>query len=231
MSALDRAQSLMGGPFRRVLVGWDGSADAAEALSVAATIACRDGGHVVALAVLRQQPRHEADDDQDERSAVKRQAEEHFDRLRRERPSAGDLRLSVHVVTEDRNGTGQALCDYAATHGFDVLVLGGMPRAESGGRGSARWLMPPRTLVMSRCYCSTLQEEHAVRRPRGRPAVGARIEESAVHLSVFVCSRDRFAGRPFYAEVVGSGLVTLSPLTVYRPAAADARDISASAAS
>lgn len=126
----DRAQSLMGGPFRRVLVGWDGSADAAEALSVAATIACRDGGHVVALAVLRQQPRHEADDEQDERSAVKRQAEEHFDRLRRERPSAGDLRLSVHVVTEDRNGTGQALCDYAATHGFDLLVLG---RHGSGG--------------------------------------------------------------------------------------------------
>lgn len=146
---------------------------------------------------------------------------------------------------------------------------------------------------MSRCYCSTLHEEHAVRRPRGRPGAGARIEESAVHLSVFVCSGDRFAGRPVYAEVVdrarlaglggatvrrglagfgssgrlhpasrlrlgdsvpvlieivaaeasvraflpvldevvGSGLVTLSPLTVYRQAAADAGDRSASAAS
>ncbi len=132
-----------------------------------------------------------------------------------------------------------------------------------------------------------------MRRARGRPSIGARIECSAVHLSVFVGSGDRVAGRPVYAEVVdlarraglsgatvrrglegfgssgrlhaasrlrvgdsvpvlieivaaeasvraflpaldevllGSGLVTLSPVTLYRQAAGDAADISASAA-
>ena len=50
----------MSGPsFRRVLVGFDGSPDALEALRVATAIAGADGGHVVALSVVRQPPRHE----------------------------------------------------------------------------------------------------------------------------------------------------------------------------
>ncbi len=40
-------------PFRRLLVGWDGSRDASAALPAAAAIAGDDEGHVVALAVLQ----------------------------------------------------------------------------------------------------------------------------------------------------------------------------------
>ena len=51
-----RADPLMAAAFRRVLVGFDGSPDAAEALRVATVIAGLDGGHVVALSVLRHSP-------------------------------------------------------------------------------------------------------------------------------------------------------------------------------
>ncbi len=129
----------MPGSFRRVLVGWDGSPDAAEALQVAAALVGRDGGHVVALAVLKQRPPHESTDDgADEAATIRRRAEEQFDRLRRQRPGAGDLRLSAHVVTEDEPGAaGQVICDYAAEHGFDLLIVGrhgdgGVRRASLG---------------------------------------------------------------------------------------------------
>ena len=52
------------GPFRRVLVGWDASADAAEALSAAAAIVSGGTGHVVALTVVPAGPGAEAADEQ-----------------------------------------------------------------------------------------------------------------------------------------------------------------------
>jgi nucleotide-binding universal stress UspA family protein len=124
----------MVGPFRRVLVGWDGSPDSVEALSVAAEIAGRDGGHVVALAVLRQEPPHETDDDGDGgRHAIARVAEARFEQLR-QKPSAGNVRLSAHVLVDSRQSAGHAVCEYAAEHGFDLLILG--RHGETGGRRS-----------------------------------------------------------------------------------------------
>jgi nucleotide-binding universal stress UspA family protein len=133
------------GPFRRVLVGWDASADAAEALCAAAAI-IRDGaGHVVALTVLPDGPGAEAADEQaSERAAIRRRAEERFERVRGS--AAPGVRMSLHVV-EDRQ-VGRAVCAYAAEHGFDLLVLGRHgdggalhPRlgrvAETAARGSA----------------------------------------------------------------------------------------------
>lgn len=55
------------GPFRRVLVGWDASPDAAEAMTAAAAIA--DGGHVVVLAVVPEAPVAEAAEDHDRERA------------------------------------------------------------------------------------------------------------------------------------------------------------------
>lgn len=133
------------GPFRRVLVGWDASADAAEALSAAASIVRGAAGHVVALAVVPEAPGAEAADErQSERAAIMRRAEEHFERVRG--ATAGGVRMSLQIV-ENRQ-VGRAVCDYAAEHGFDLLVLGRHgdggafhPRlgrvAEAAARGSA----------------------------------------------------------------------------------------------
>lgn len=124
----------MGGPFRRVLVGWDGSPDSVEALRVAAEIVGRDGGHVVAIAVLRQEPVPETDDEGDGGTpAIARLAEARFEQLR-QKPSTGTVRLSAHVLVDSRSGPGHAVCEYAAEHGFDLLILG--RHGESGGRRS-----------------------------------------------------------------------------------------------
>jgi nucleotide-binding universal stress UspA family protein len=132
------------GPFRRVLVGWDASADAAEALSAAAAIVGGGAGHVVALTVVPAGPGAEAaDEQQSERAAIRRRAEERFERVR---GSAAGVRMSLHIV-EDRQ-VGRTVCAYAAEHGFDLLVLGrhgdgGTLRsrlgrvAETAARGSA----------------------------------------------------------------------------------------------
>lgn len=103
-------------PFRRVLVGWDGSADAVEALSTAASVVCSAGGHVVALAVVPQAP------DGVQRSAIRRRVEDGFERARRQAPGMRDAWVSLAVV-EDRQA-GPAVCTYAKEHGFDLLVLG-----------------------------------------------------------------------------------------------------------
>jgi nucleotide-binding universal stress UspA family protein len=132
------------GPFRRVLVGWDASADAAEALSAAAAIVGGGAGHVVALTVVPAGPGAEAaDEQQSERAAIRRRVEERFERVR---GSAAGVRMSLHIV-EDRQ-VGRTVCAYAAEHGFDLLVLGrhgdgGTLRsrlgrvAETAARGSA----------------------------------------------------------------------------------------------
>ena len=109
------------GPFRRVLVGWDASADAAEALCAAASIVRGDAGHVVALTVLPAVPGAEAADEQEgERAATRRRAQECFERTRGS--AAAGVRTSLHIV-EDRQ-VARAVCAYAEEHGFDLLVLG-----------------------------------------------------------------------------------------------------------
>ena len=109
------------GPFRRVLVGWDGSADAAEALCAAAAIVRSDAGHVVALTVMPAPREIEAADEQEgERAAIRRRAEERFERVRES--AAAGVRMSLQIVEGRQVGT--AVCAYAAEHGFDLLVLG-----------------------------------------------------------------------------------------------------------
>lgn len=109
------------GPFRRVLVGWDTSADAVEALCAAAAIVGGAAGHVVALTVVPAAPETEAADEQEsERAAIRRRAKEYFERMRG--PELEGVRVSLQIV-EGRD-VGTALCAYAAEHGFDLLVLG-----------------------------------------------------------------------------------------------------------
>ena len=119
----DGGEPMTAGPFRRVLVGWDASAAAAKALSAAASIVGRDGGHVVALAVVPVAPTTEAAEDHDsERAAIRRRAEEDFRQARQAVASCRGVRISLEIV-EDKHAA-RAVCDYAAEHGFDLLVLG-----------------------------------------------------------------------------------------------------------
>lgn len=107
--------------FRRVLVGWDGSADSIEALSAAASIAGGGGGHVVALAVLTRAPGAEvADEGMSARVAISRLADEHFDQARLTAPDG--VRMSLQIVENEK--IGRTVCGYATEHGFDLLVVG-----------------------------------------------------------------------------------------------------------
>jgi nucleotide-binding universal stress UspA family protein len=114
------------GPFRRVLAGFDGSPDGAEAVRGAAAIAARDGGHVVALSVLLRPGAHaDGNEEQDGQAKdMSERAEALFAELHRELPSLGSVRMTAHVVYADGRSPGKVVTDYAAEHGFDVLVLG-----------------------------------------------------------------------------------------------------------
>lgn len=122
----------MGGLFRYVLVGWDGSAAAAEALSAAVAIAV-PRGHVVALSVIRKSPRLEAGaDGGHDTGGLLGQAEALFERLRQERDDAVGVRMTADVIAGDDTRAGPAVCAYAAEHGFDLMVLGRC--GQDGGR-------------------------------------------------------------------------------------------------
>jgi nucleotide-binding universal stress UspA family protein len=126
------------GPFCRVLVGWDGSPDAAEALGTGAAIAALAApaaGHVVALSVVSRRPPGEAGADDGGRPGIRSEAEEIFARLRRDALPAGSIRMSAQVVADDESHAGSIICSYAADHGFDLLVLG---RRGQGSRARTR---------------------------------------------------------------------------------------------
>lgn len=109
--------------FRRVLVGWDCSADAAAALQTAASIVGDGAAHVVALAVLDAVPHGECNEDRTrDRAERRRYPERLFDKARDSVPVAARTRVSLQIVED--SDPARAICDYAAEHGFDLLVLG-----------------------------------------------------------------------------------------------------------
>jgi nucleotide-binding universal stress UspA family protein len=123
------------GPFRRVLVGFDGSPDAAEALGVATAVAARDGGHVAALCVVPQALHAEGEDQDTQTAGLRRQAEAIFGELARSQRPDIPIRMSVHLVYADHDSPGKVVTAYAEEHGFDMLVLG---RHGDGARRKTR---------------------------------------------------------------------------------------------
>lgn len=112
------------GLFCRILVGWDGSADAAEALRAAVAIA-GPGGHVVALSVIPQQVRMEPHDEPDSvPELLQRTAETVFGQLRGQDIGAAGVQTSTRMITGDSGRAGHMLSAYAAVHQFDLVVMG-----------------------------------------------------------------------------------------------------------
>jgi len=110
-------------PFRRVLVAWDGSADSVTALRTAAAIVGDGHGHVIALSVLATAAHREAEKEQAaELSAQERRLETTFEATRASIARASSVRINLQKA-ESRHVAG-SVCDYAAEHGFDLLVIG-----------------------------------------------------------------------------------------------------------
>jgi nucleotide-binding universal stress UspA family protein len=110
-------------PFRRVLVGWDGSPDAEAALRMAAAIVGDGPGHVVAFAVLPGPPHLEAwQDEAGAESAGTHGVKEGFARVKASIETTARTRLDLATVQGAK--AAQSVCAYAVENAFDLLVLG-----------------------------------------------------------------------------------------------------------
>ncbi|MGP7995985.1 MAG: universal stress protein [Streptosporangiaceae bacterium] len=112
-----------GGPFRRVLVAWDGSPDSVAALTAAAALVSGGAGHVVALTVLPERGHVEGGGSETgPESGAATRVRERFARactaLQETSPARIDLRTAAG------GQVARSLCGYATEHGFDLLVLG-----------------------------------------------------------------------------------------------------------
>jgi nucleotide-binding universal stress UspA family protein len=121
--------------FRRILVGFDGSHCAREALRCAAGLASSGGGEATALIVIPSS-HGETDDDrrrafETEADALREMAEQDFRRL----ALADNVELTVEAVSGERPG--ETLARHMREHGYDVLVLGrhGRERLSHPGLG------------------------------------------------------------------------------------------------
>ena len=107
-------------PFRRVLVAWDGSPDAVVALRTAVAIVTGTQGHVVAFSVLAPAPPREAGHD-GPRAPEAAHAQDAFELVRN---SLGTKPVPVTLETTEGRHVPKSICEFAAEHAFDLLVVG-----------------------------------------------------------------------------------------------------------
>ena len=111
------------GPFRRILVAWDGSADAVAALRTAAAMACDGRSHVVALSVISgAAPRESGSAVGTGQSEHARRAAAAFEATRTTIAKTSSARLTLHTIESPQ--IAGSVCEYASDHGFDLLVVG-----------------------------------------------------------------------------------------------------------
>ncbi len=112
-----------GGPFRRVVVAWDGSPDSVAALTAAAALVSEWSGHVVALTVLPERAHVEGSQSQpDAEPGAADRVRQDFARARAALQATSRARIDLHTAAGRQ--VARSLCGYATEHGFDLLVLG-----------------------------------------------------------------------------------------------------------
>jgi len=117
------------GPYCRVLVGFDGSPDAAEALRFG--VAMCDGGELVVLCVIQRVLPPGADGEGRDGAGLRTRAQSLLGELAREALPGSPVRASVQVAYSGGDSPGNVVTSYAGERGFDLLVLG---RHGAGGR-------------------------------------------------------------------------------------------------
>ncbi|HUB42623.1 MAG TPA: universal stress protein [Streptosporangiaceae bacterium] len=112
--------------FRRVLVAFDGSPDAAHALWIAAAVAdaAGDGGELVVLCVIARTLAPEDNGEGRDGVLLRAQAETILGELARGTLRGILPRTSVQVVYSGGDSPGNVVRVYAQEKGFDILVLG-----------------------------------------------------------------------------------------------------------
>jgi nucleotide-binding universal stress UspA family protein len=110
--------------FQRLLVAWDGSPPAQQALSLAIDLARRYDAEIVAASVAHSPAHAETEEDRRESvDAARRFLEESFRRVRDRADRAGVPIEHVIIEGEDHEPADD-LVRYAHEHGFDLVVAG-----------------------------------------------------------------------------------------------------------
>ncbi len=109
--------------FHRILVGWDGSRDAQQALWTATDLAEGIGAEVVVLAALKRRSPAGAVRQADEEMMVRRL---HVVADIEARTARGSLRPKVHLRSEvvESDDPALTLRDHVKKRGFDLVVVG-----------------------------------------------------------------------------------------------------------
>lgn len=116
--------------FRRILVGWDGSTDARQALRVALGLGAQVDAEVVALAVLKARSHAEAADQATEETLESRREVMHEMATQTSHTTvASAARVRYEVIQAD--DATSAFDTYVREHGFDLVIVGrhGLDRA------------------------------------------------------------------------------------------------------
>jgi nucleotide-binding universal stress UspA family protein len=126
-----------GGVFRRLLVGFDGSAEARHALRIAITLAADLRGDVHALMVVR--PPAHAETPEERTRAIEAERENLSQGLSVvTNQTQHRLAVSTDVVFAD--DPAKAIAEHADVHGFDLVVVGVHGREQMTHRGIGRSL-------------------------------------------------------------------------------------------
>ena len=127
-----RADPGSGGMFRRILVGYDGSAEAQHALHVAIALAADLHGDAHVLLVVRPLAHAETPE---ERERAARAEMANLSRGLAGAQNQGQHRREVSTEVVYADAPALAIASYAEEHGFDMVVVGSHGRDQMTHRG------------------------------------------------------------------------------------------------
>jgi nucleotide-binding universal stress UspA family protein len=118
------------GSFRRILVGFDGSNAAYDALRAAIALAADLRGEAHVLLIVRPSAHSETEEESLRAAEAER---ENLSQGLAQVPTPEQVEVSTEVLLADNPG--KAMATYAAEHGFDIVVVGGHGREQVMHRG------------------------------------------------------------------------------------------------